>query len=177
MCGGFHPTSSGCNVAVNLKRVADEAGPVLKGIGEVLTASSRIQSELVKGKDCGDIHGKITDFVQAAGGMLKSLNGALDSAKQRVKISTLNQRRGAHPSNDSPKTTVVGIIAQKNVNQGRSPNLCYAWERHDECERGDSCPFLHLEAYKVTKKVPGGAGSQPAKTTGPETLLRHPPRK
>jgi hypothetical protein len=70
MCGGFHPTSSGCNVEVNLKRVADEAGPVLKGIGE--------------------------------------------------------------------------------------------------CKRGDSCPFSHPETYKGTKKVPVGAGAQPAKTTGPE---------
>ncbi len=35
VCGGFHSAANGCNVAVNLKRVADEAGPVLKGIGEV----------------------------------------------------------------------------------------------------------------------------------------------
>ncbi len=159
---------------MNLKRVADEAGPVLKGIGEVLAASSRIQSELAKGKDCGDIHDKLTDFVQTAGGILKRLNGTLDSAKQRVKISTLNQPRvqdtqdtQTHPDNDSPKTTVAGIIAKKNVNQGKPPNLCYGWERHGECNRGDSCPFLHPEAYKGTKKVPGGAGAQPVKTTGP----------
>ena len=31
VCGGFHSAANGCNVAVNLKRVADEAGPVLKG--------------------------------------------------------------------------------------------------------------------------------------------------
>jgi hypothetical protein len=69
---------------------------------------------LAKGKDCGDIHGKLTDFVQTAVGMLKRLHGALDSAKQRVKISTLNQPRvqdtqdmQAHPANDSPKTTVA----------------------------------------------------------------------
>jgi len=66
--------------------------------------------------------------------MLKRLNGALDSAKQRVKISTLNQPRvqdtqdmQAHPATDSPKTTVAGIIAQKNVNQGKPGNLCYSW--------------------------------------------------
>jgi hypothetical protein len=89
--------------------------------------------------------------------MLKRLNGALDSAKQRVKISTLNQPRvqdtqdiQAHPANDSPKTTVAGIIAQKNVNQGKPPNLCYAWEKHGECKRGDSCKFSHPEAYKGT---------------------------
>ncbi len=71
-----------------------------------------------------------------------------------------------HPDNDSPKTSVAGIIAQKNVNQGKPPNLCYAWERHGECKRGDSCPFSHPEANKGTKKVPGGAGAQPTKTTG-----------
>ncbi len=160
---------------MNLKRVTDEAGPVLKGIGEVLTAASRIQSELAKGKDCGDIYGKLTNFVQTAGEMLKSLNGALDSSKQRLKTLTLNQPRmqdtqtmQAHPANDSPKTTVAGIIAQKNENQGKPGNLCYAWERHGECKRGSSCPFSHPDAYKGTKKAPGGAGAQPAKTTGPE---------
>ena len=71
----------------------------------------------------------------------------------------------AHPANDSPKTTVAGIIAQKNVNQGKPGNLCYSWERHGECKRGSSCPFSHPDAYKGTKKVPGGAGAQPAKTT------------
>ena len=39
VCGGFHSAANGCNVAVNLKRVADEAGPVLKGIGEGLGCS------------------------------------------------------------------------------------------------------------------------------------------
>ena len=167
VCGGFHSAGNGCNVAVNLKRVADEAGPVLKGIGEVLTAASRIQSELAKGKDC-------TNFVQTAGEILKRLNGALDSSKQRLKTSTLNQPRmqdtqtmQAHPANDSQKTTVADIIAQKNVTQGNPDNLCHSWERHGESKRGSSCPFSHPDAYKGTKKVPGGSGAQPAKTTGP----------
>ncbi len=73
----------------------------------------------------------------------------------------------AHLANDSPKTTVAGIIAQKNVNQGKPGNLCYSWERHGECKRGSSCPFSHPDAYKGTKKEPGGAGAQQAKTTGP----------
>ena len=54
VCGVFHSVSNGCNEALNLKRVVDESGPVLKGIGEVLTTSSTIQSEPAKGKDCGD---------------------------------------------------------------------------------------------------------------------------
>jgi hypothetical protein len=33
-------------------------------------------------------------------------------------------------------------------------------------KRGGSCPFSHPDAYKGTKKGPGGAGAQPA-TTGP----------
>ena len=171
VCGGFHSATNGCNVAVNLKRVADEAGPVLKGIGEVLTAASKIQSELAKGKDCGEVFGKLTNFVQTGGEMLKRLNGALDYSKQRLKTSTLNQPRmqdtQALPASDSPKTTVTGIIAQKNVNQGKPGNLCYGWERHGEYKRGVSFPFSHPDAYKGTKKGPGGAGAQPAKTTGP----------
>jgi hypothetical protein len=50
VCSGFHSADNGCNVTVNLKRVSDEAGPVLKGIGEVLAVSSRIQSELPRTK-------------------------------------------------------------------------------------------------------------------------------
>jgi hypothetical protein len=50
-------------VSVNLKRVADESGPVLKGIGEVLVAESRIQSELVKDKNCDEVYGKLNNFV------------------------------------------------------------------------------------------------------------------
>jgi hypothetical protein len=103
--------------------------------------------------------------------MLKRLNGALDSSKQRLKTSTLNQPRlqdtqtmQAHPADDSPKTTAASIMAQKNVNQDKPGNLCYSWERHGECKRGSSCPFSHPDAYKGTKKLPGGAGAQPAKT-------------
>ncbi len=48
MCGGFHSVGNGCNVAVNLKWATDETGPVLKGIGEVLDAVSRIRSEVTK---------------------------------------------------------------------------------------------------------------------------------
>ncbi len=171
VCGGFHSAANGCNVAVNLKRVADEAGPVLKDIGEVLTAVSKIQSELAKGKDCGEVFGNLTNFVQTGGEMLKRLNGALDYSKQRLKTSTLNQPRmqdtQALPASDSPKTTVADIITQKNVNQGKPGNLCYGWERHGEYKRGVSFPFSHPDAYKGTKKGPGGAGAQPAKTTGP----------
>jgi hypothetical protein len=72
-----------------------------------------------------------------------------------------------NPTNDSPKTKVDGIIKQKNVNQGKSGNLCYSWESHGECKRGSSCPFSHPDAYKGTKKEPGVGGSQPGKTTGP----------
>jgi hypothetical protein len=129
VCGGFHSATNGCNVAVNLKRVADEAAPVLKGIGEVLTAASKIQCELAKGKDCGEVFGKLTNFVQTGGEILKCLNGTLDYSKQRLKTSTMNQPRMQ--------------------------------------ERGDSCPFSHPDAFKGTKKGPGGAGEQPAKTTGP----------
>ncbi len=63
------------------------------------------------------------------------------------------------------------IIVQKNVNQGKPGNLCYGWERHGECKRGDSCPFLHPHAYKDTKKGPGDAGAQTAKTTGPAVTV------
>ena len=62
--------------------------------------------------------------------MLKRLNGAVEFSKQRLKNSTLNQPRmqdtqdmQAHPACDSPKTTVAGIIAQKNINQGKPGNL------------------------------------------------------
>ena len=41
----------------------------------VLAAASKIQSELAKGKDCGDVYGKLTNFVQTGGDMLKRLNG------------------------------------------------------------------------------------------------------
>ena len=126
---------------MNLKRVADEAGPVLKGIGEALAAVSKIQSELAKGKDCGEVYDKLTNFVQTGGDMLKHLNGAVEFSKQRLKTSTLNQPRmqdtqdtQAHPASDSPKTTLAGIIAQKNVNQSKPGNLCYGWEKHGECK-------------------------------------------
>jgi hypothetical protein len=158
VCGGFHSADNGCNVAVNLKRVSDETAPVLKGIGEVLTATSKIQSELGKGKDCGEVFGKLTNFVQTGVEMLKCLNGTLDYSKQRLKTSTLNQPRmkdtEALPTSDSPKTTVDDINEQKNVNQGKPGNLCYGWERHGECKRGDSCPFSHPDAYKDTRKGP-----------------------
>jgi hypothetical protein len=131
VCGNFHSEANGCNVAVNLKRVADEAGPVLKGIGEVLTTSSKIQSELEKGKDCVEVYGKFTNFVQTGGEILKRLTGALDYSKQNLKTSTLNQPRmqdtQSLPVSDSPKTTVGDIITQKNVNQGKPGNLCYGW--------------------------------------------------
>ena len=144
MRGGFHSQDNGCNVAVNLKRVADEAGPVLKGIGEALAAVSKIQSELAKGKDCGEVYDKLTNFVQTGGDMLKHLKGAVEFSKQRLKTSTMNQPR----MQDTQDTS-------------------YGLEKNGECKRGSSCPFSHPDVYKGTKKGSGAAGVQPAKPTGP----------
>ena len=61
----------------------------------VLAAASKIQSELAKGKDCGEVYGKLTHFMQTAGEMLKRLNGAVELSKQRLKTSSAKDARYA----------------------------------------------------------------------------------
>jgi hypothetical protein len=60
-----------------------------------------------------------------------------------------------HPVNDSSKTTVASIIAQKNVNQGKPGNLCYSW-RGTVSVKEEALVHFHIPPCLLPAQPAGG---------------------